>query len=63
MIQIQNNFNQSLYRAKVKISQLLNTMNDRNEKILPKKLLTILDFPNHIDMTQELWCLEILLIT
>ena len=32
-------------------------MNDRKEKTPPNTLLTILDFPIHIDKNQESWCL------
>ena len=35
------------------MSQLLNTLDDRNEKTLLNKFLTIPDFPSHIDKTKN----------
>ena len=43
MIQPQNDFNQFINRAELEMSQLLDTMNDRNEKTLPNQFLTIPD--------------------
>jgi len=40
------------------MSDLVTTFNDRNEKTLPKILLTILDSPSHIDRNQESWCFK-----
>ena len=36
---------------------LVNIVNDRNEKTLPKIFSTIPDCPSHIDRNQESWCL------
>ena len=40
----------------VKVSHLVNTINDRNEETLPNTFSTTLDSPNHID--EESWHLE-----
>jgi len=47
---------QSIDRLETKMSHLVKTINDRNEKTQPNILLTILNFPNHIDLNQESWC-------
>ena len=39
----------SLNRIEAKVSHLVNTINDRSEKILPNTFLTTHDSPNHID--------------
>ena len=57
MIQSQNDFKQSINMIEIEMSKLFNQLNDRNEKTLPNQLFTIPDFPNHIDKTQESWCL------
>jgi len=48
-IQSQNDCLQSIDRLKEKMSHLVKTINDRNEKTLPNILLTIPDSPSHID--------------
>ena len=53
MIQSQNECLQSIDRLEVKMSHLVKTINDRNEKTLPSTLLTIFDSPNHIEWNQE----------
>ena len=57
LIQSENNFTQPINRLEAQFSHLINTMNDRNKETLPNILLTILDFPGHIDRNQESWCL------
>ena len=57
LIQVRNNVTQSINRLETKVSHLVNTMNDMNEKTLLNTLLIIPGFPNHIDRNQELWCL------
>ena len=49
IIQSQMDRLQSLNRLEVKLSHLVNTINDRNEETLPNIFLTIPDSPNHID--------------
>ena len=56
MIQCQNNFNQSINKAEVEMSQLFNPMIDRNEKTLPNTFSTIHDSPSYID--KESWYLK-----
>ena len=56
MFQSQTNCLKSLNRLEEKVSHLVNTINDRNEKTLPNIFLTIPDSPNHID--EESWYLE-----
>ena len=60
MIQSQNDYIQShtncilsLNRLEVKVSYLVNTINDRNEKTLPNTFSITPDFSNHID--EESW--------
>ena len=48
-IQFQTDCLKSLNRLEVKVSHLINTMNDRNDKTLPNIFLTIPDSPSHID--------------
>jgi len=62
MIQSQNNCIQSqmdclksLNRLEVKVSHLVNTINDRNEKTLPNTFSIISNSPSHID--EESWYL------
>jgi len=43
----------TINNLKAKVSNLVNTVNDRNEKILPKTFLIFHDSPSHID--EELW--------
>jgi len=40
------------------MGHLGNTINDRSEKTLPTKILTILNFPSHLDRNQKSWCLR-----
>jgi len=54
-IQSQEDCFQSLNRLEVKVSHLVNTINDRNEKTLPNIFSTIPDSPSHID--EESWYL------
>jgi len=56
MIQTQNFVIQSINRLEAQMSQLVNTINDKNEKTLPYQSLTILDISNPIDLAQESWC-------
>jgi len=49
LIQSENNVSQSINRLEVKVSHLINTINNRNEETLPKTFLTIPDSPNHIN--------------
>ena len=63
MIQSQNDYIQfktdclqSLNRLEAKLTYLVNIINDRNEKTLPKIFSTIPDSPCHID--EESWYLE-----
>ena len=55
-IQSQMDRLQSINRLEVKVSHLVNTINDRNEETLPNTFLTTPDSPNHID--EESWYLE-----
>jgi len=57
-IQSQKEYFQSIDKLEVKMSHLIKTINDKNEKTLPNTLLTIPDFPDHIDWNQESWCLR-----
>ena len=61
MIQSQNDCSQtdclkSLNSLEVKVSHLVNTINDRNEETLPNTFSTTPDSPSHID--EESWYLE-----
>jgi len=46
---------QSLNRLEVKVSNLIKTINDRNEETLPNTFSTTLNSPSHID--EESWYL------
>jgi len=54
-IQSRTNCLKSLSRLEAKVSHLVNTINDRNEKTLPNIFLTTPDSPRHID--EESWYL------
>ena len=63
MIQSQNNYIQSqidrlqsLNRLEAKVSPLVKTINDRNEKTLPNTFSITPNSPSHID--EESWYLE-----
>ena len=43
------------------MSHLINTMNNKNEAVLPDTLLTIPDFSSHIDGNQDHGVLETLI--
>jgi len=53
LIQFRNNVTQSLNRLEVKVSHLVNIINENNEETLPNTFFTILDSPSHID--EESW--------
>ena len=57
MIRSQNDYiqsqNDSFNRLEVQMGHLVSITNERNEKILPDKFLTIPDSPNHIDRNKE----------
>ena len=50
MIQSQNTFTQSINKLKAQMSQLVNTIDDRNDETLPNQSLAILDIFNHINL-------------
>ena len=56
LIQFRNNVTQSLNRLEAKMSHLINTICDKNEKTLPNTFSTIPDSPSHIN--EESWYLE-----
>ena len=58
MIQSQNTFNLSINRLEVQMSELINTIYDRNEQTLPYQCLTIPDISYNIDLAQESRCFE-----
>ena len=55
-IQSQTDCLKSLNRLEVKVSHMVNTINDRNEKTLPNTFSTTLDSPSHIN--EESWYLR-----
>ena len=55
-IQSQMDCLKSLNKLEAKVSHLVNTINDRNEKTLPNTFSTVLDSPSHIN--DESWYLE-----
>jgi len=59
-IQSQNESLQSIDRLDAKNESFGQNNYDRNEKTLPNILLTIPDFPNHINRNQESWYLGLL---